>query len=57
VRETLLQIALLVAILGVSAFLTHVFARAMYITCFQCGTVNARRRACCGHCGEQLRKG
>jgi len=56
-RDMLLQIALLITILGASAVLTHVFARAMYINCSQCGTLNARRRARCRNCGEELRKG
>ena len=55
-RDTLLQIVLLIAILGVSAVLTHLFARAMYLTCAKCNTLNARRRTHCRHCGEQLRK-
>ena len=54
-RDTLLQIALLIAILGVSAILTQLFARAMYRTCSNCGTLNARRRKRCRHCDEELR--
>ena len=54
-RNTLLQIALLIAILGVSAILTQLFARAMYRTCSNCGTLNARRRKRCRHCDEELR--
>lgn len=55
-RDTLLQIALLIGILGVSAALTHLFARAMYLTCSKCGALNARRRTRCRHCGEELRR-
>ena len=55
-RDTLLQIALLIAILGLSAVLTRLFARAMYVACSKCGTLNARRRARCRHCGEALRR-
>ena len=55
-RDTLLQIALLIAILGVSAVLTRLFARAMYLTCSKCRTLNARRRKRCRHCGEVLRR-
>lgn len=53
--ETLLGIALVVAILGVSAVLTHLFARAMYITCPQCHALNARRRTQCRKCGRKIR--
>ncbi|MGD0694881.1 MAG: hypothetical protein ABSB82_08495 [Terriglobia bacterium] len=53
--STLAQIALVVAILGVSALITNVFARAMYVTCAKCGTLNARRRAVCRKCGEPLK--
>jgi len=54
-KSMLLEIALFVAILGASALITNVFARAMYITCAKCGTLNARRRAVCRNCGENLR--
>jgi len=54
-RDTFFQIALLIGILGVSAALTHAFAHAMYLTCSKCGTLNARRRTCCRHCGKELR--
>jgi ribosomal protein L40E len=53
--ETLLSIALVIAILGFSAIVTHLFARAMYITCPHCHTLNARRRVQCRKCGEKLR--
>ncbi len=53
--STLAEIALVVAILGVSAVITNVFARAMYVTCAKCGTLNARRRAVCRKCSEPLR--
>ncbi len=52
----LLQIMLVVAILGVSAVVTNLFARAMYITCAKCHTLNARRRIVCRSCGEELRE-
>ena len=55
-RDAFLEIALLILILGVSAALTHFFARAMYLTCSQCGTMNARRRTRCRHCGQELRR-
>lgn len=54
--STLEQIALVAAILGVSAVVTNLFARAMYITCSKCGTLNARRRTVCRNCNEDLRK-
>ncbi len=54
--STLGQIVLVVAILGVSAVVTHLFARAMYTTCPKCGTLNARRRAVCRSCGVGMRK-
>ena len=56
VRDTLLQIALMIAILAVSAVLTRIVARAMYITCARCSTLNARRRVHCRRCGEHLRQ-
>jgi hypothetical protein len=55
-NSTLLQIALFVAILGAAALITNLFARAMYITCSKCGTLNARRRSVCRNCGENLRR-
>ena len=54
--STLLAVLLVVAILGLSALITQVFARAMYITCPECRTLNARRRALCRNCGRDLRK-
>jgi len=52
--RTLLEIVLVVAILGGSALVTHLFARAMYVTCPKCRTLNARRRSECRQCGEAL---
>lgn len=52
--ETLLNVALAIIILGVSAVVTHLFARAMYVTCAKCHTLNARRRSLCRSCGETL---
>lgn len=54
-KETLLNVALAIAILGGSALVTHLFARAMYITCPKCRTLNARRRIACRKCGWELR--
>lgn len=53
---TLEQIVLVVAILGVSAVVTSLFARAMYVTCSKCGTLNARRRGVCRNCSADLRE-
>jgi len=52
--ETLLNAVLAIVILGVSAFVTHLFARAMYATCAKCRTLNARRRSQCRNCGDPL---
>jgi hypothetical protein len=52
--EILLNALVALAILGVSAFATHLFARAMYVTCPKCRTLNARRRNHCRSCGEAL---
>jgi ribosomal protein L40E len=54
-RQTLLDIALVVGILGFSAVATQLFARAMYLACSQCHTLNARRRSHCRKCGVILR--
>ena len=54
-KETLLNVALAIGILGGSALITHLFARAMYITCPNCRTLNARRRMQCRACGSDLR--
>jgi hypothetical protein len=53
--ERLLGIGLVVGILGFSAIITHLFARAMYVTCASCRTLNARRRSQCRICGANLR--
>ena len=55
-KETLLNLALVIAILSGSALVTQLFARAMYITCPKCHTLNARRRMECRKCGWELRK-
>ena len=55
-KDTLLNIALAVAILVGSYVIMHFFARAMYVRCFACGTLNARRRVVCRQCGDQLKK-
>ena len=55
-KETLLNVALVIAILGGSALITQLFARVMYITCPKCRTLNARRRVECRQCGWELRK-
>ena len=53
-KETLLNMALAVGILGASALITHLFARVMYITYPNCRTLNARRRIRCRNCGKAL---
>jgi formate dehydrogenase maturation protein FdhE len=55
-HQTLLDIALAVGILGASAVITQLFARAMYLTCSRCQTLNARRRIQCRKCGATLRE-
>jgi hypothetical protein len=55
-KDILLNVIVLVAILGVSAVITQVFARAMYIRCVDCGTLNARRRTNCRNCQSALKE-
>ncbi len=52
-KEFLLNAALLIGVLGISAFVTNWYARA-YITCRACKTMNARRRTRCRKCGGEL---
>jgi len=54
-KETLLNIGLAIAILGGSYAITHFFARAMYVRCAACATLNAKRRSECRSCGHSLR--
>jgi hypothetical protein len=54
-KDTLLSLAVLVGILGLSALFTNWFARTMYNRCGACGTLNARRRDACRSCGEPLK--
>jgi uncharacterized OB-fold protein len=54
-KDTLLSILVLVAILGASAFITNWFARTMYNRCAACGTLNAKRRTHCRSCGAEMR--
>jgi len=53
-KDVLLNIIVLVAILGLSALITSLFARAMYVRCRDCGTLNAKRRARCRACQKLL---
>jgi ribosomal protein L40E len=53
--SSVLNFALAVAILGGAWVLTHWFARAMYVVCPACHTLNARRRRHCRKCGQLLR--
>jgi hypothetical protein len=55
-RDTLLSVAVLVAILLASALITNWFARTMYNRCAACGTLNARRRTHCRACQKPLRE-
>ncbi|MBI4443186.1 MAG: hypothetical protein HY649_07405 [Acidobacteria bacterium] len=52
--ETVLHVAVLVAILGAAAVLTEWFTRRMYYRCSKCATLNARRRSQCRQCGQKL---
>jgi len=54
-KDFLLNAAVLIGILGVSAFITSWFTRTMYIRCAACGTLNARRRRECRSCLQDLR--
>ncbi len=54
-KETLLNIGMAVAILGGSYAIMHFFARAMYLRCGACATLNARRRTNCRACENPLR--
>jgi hypothetical protein len=51
----LLSLAVLAAILIVSALITNWFARTMYNHCPSCATLNAKRRAECRSCGHALK--
>jgi hypothetical protein len=53
--SALLNFALAAAILGGAWVLTNLFARAMYLDCPVCQTLNARRRSHCRKCGQPLR--
>ena len=55
-KETLLNIILAVVILAGSYVIMHFFARAMYVRCPGCRTLNARRRNLCRNCGDELAK-
>ena len=54
-KDTLLSIFVLGAILVVCAVITNWFARTMYNRCASCGTLNAKRRAHCRSCGVELK--
>jgi hypothetical protein len=51
----LINVILAVAILGGSYVIMHFFARAMYVRCPDCHTLNARRRVVCRSCASSLR--
>ena len=52
-KDTLLSLAVLFAILISSALITNWFARAMYNRCATCGALNAKRRAECAALGAR----
>jgi uncharacterized OB-fold protein len=54
-KDTLVSITVLAAILIASALFTSWFARTVYNRCARCGTLNAKRRAACRSCGNSLR--
>ena len=54
-KDVLLNVIVLILILGVSALITQLFARAMYVRCGDCGTLNARRRTNCRTCQTLLK--
>jgi len=54
--ETIVGLAIIAAILIASAWVTHLFARAMYNRCAGCGVLNAKRRAQCRNCGRELKR-
>jgi len=56
-KDLLLNLAVLIGILGLSALITGWFARAMYIRCGECGTLNAKRRVQCRSCQRELLDG
>jgi hypothetical protein len=53
-KETLLNLAVFVGILGGAAIFTEWFTRKMYYRCRNCLTLNAKRRAQCRQCGEPV---
>jgi len=55
VKDTLLSILVLVAILAASAVITNWFARTMYRRCSACGTLNAKRRTQCRSCQAEIK--
>jgi hypothetical protein len=55
-KDAILNVVVLVGILGLSAVVTQVFARAMYLRCSSCHTLNARRRTHCRSCQRELRQ-
>jgi len=53
--DIILTIAVLGGILILSAVFTSLFTRKMYYRCGDCGALNAKRRAECRVCGNELR--
>ena len=54
-KDAILSLFVLVAILVASALVTNWFARTMYNRCASCGTLNAKRRARCRSCEAEIR--
>jgi len=55
-KSTLAKIVVAAVILGGAGLVTQLFARAMYIVCPKCQTLNARRRKACRNCQGELRE-
>jgi hypothetical protein len=53
-KDTILSLLVLGAILVVSAIVTNVFASRMYNRCAQCGSLNAKRRSQCRICNHPI---
>ncbi len=53
-KEALLNILVLVAILALSAVVTNWFARTMYRRCASYGSLNAKRRTHCRSCQAEI---
>jgi rRNA maturation endonuclease Nob1 len=52
--DTLLTIAVVVAVLVLPLIITNLFVRKMYYRCSACRSLNAKRRTNCRVCGDDL---